>query len=409
MKKFLISLILTACFSFPASGQENTEVSQIKSQIKILEDALNQLKARVAKLEGNTAGPGTVAVVRTQPAAVITENKKETPSKLIFSGKAYFGYMDGFRAESPGGFDLYRGYFGGAYQISSKLSFKFTTDMAARRMDGTGPFSIVLKKMFLDYQFSPNHRLMVGQIDLPWVVNCEDVQGFRFIGKCFSEEEGYYSSADLGVGLKGQFKSGVVKYHLDLVNGTNWTAPEADRSKDVHVLVTLTPFARFASWQKGLFLSVGGSSKTYNQRQLVAGERADGYRADAMLGYDNPTITATFETLLTDDPGSRAGKFQPSVMKLGQANGFGYSAFVHYRPNFVEGRRLGVLARFDSFDPDRNKSALNAHRRMIAGPSWRLSNNLQFWTGYWGVRFQEAAQVKIRNQNYLGFFAEAKF
>ncbi len=238
-----LTLVLFAfLLSNQALGQETIELRELKAQVEKLENLAKELKTRIVKLEEEKMNPAIPLV----PLAVKTEVKsQDSPnSKLVLSGKAYFGYLEGFRKETPGTFDLFRGYFGGSYQISPRVSLKFTTDMAAKRLNGNGPFSVVLKKMFLDYQFSKNHRLMIGQIDLPWVVNCEDIQGFRFIGKCFSEEEGFYSSADLGIGLKGRFRNGILNYHFDFVNGNNWTAPETNRSKDFHALITLVPFMR---------------------------------------------------------------------------------------------------------------------------------------------------------------------
>jgi hypothetical protein len=415
-----MKLVLLACafllapfaLAQQSSAKPADDVETLKARLDEMQKTITDMQAKLAELEKRKAAAPASAnseTVKTETAKPSTDTKKEA-GKLTFSGKAYLGYMDGFRPDSPARFDLFRGYFGGVYQMSPKVSLNFTMDMAARRQDSTGPFAVVLKKMFLNYQFAKNHQLMFGQIDLPWVVFLEDTQGFRFIGKTFVEEEGYLSSADLGMAVKGSFAKGVLRYQINVANGVNWTAVENDSAKDMHGLLVLTPFARSSSRSKNLFVSVGGTEKFFGSNQVKAGEATSGYRLNAMIGYRSDALTITAERLSVRDPESKVISSHPSAAGILNAHGNGFSFFAHARPiKAAPFNRLGLMVRTDYLDPTSGRVLNDSSKRYIVGPSWKQNGNLQFWTGYIGLRYDANAGVKVPRQNYLGFFAEAKF
>jgi len=72
----------------------------------------------------------------------------------------------------------------------------------------------------------PNHSIIGGIEKTPWVGNEEEIWGWRVIRKVAMDDRKWESSADLGLGVAGDFGEGLLKHHLTLTNGAGYGSPE---------------------------------------------------------------------------------------------------------------------------------------------------------------------------------------
>lgn len=175
-------------------------------------------------------------------------------SGWVFFDYAYLFSSKGPLAEEHGrGWNLFqfrRAYFTLDHKFSENFMFRFRTD--ADREDSEKA-RLFLKNLYLEWShLVPNAKLYIGMISTPAKELSEPVWGYRGVEKTlidvFKQETGQsidFSSADVGVGLKGKFGRRWF-YDAVFVNGAGYTHPEGDKYKKLAALVGVSPLKGFS-------------------------------------------------------------------------------------------------------------------------------------------------------------------
>lgn len=160
------------------------------------------------------------------------------------SGKAYFEYLN--PDNSTGDvtqFRFTRYYFTYDYNISDKIKIRYRLDADRKADDKMRPF---MKHAYISWaELIPDAKLYIGMQMTPnWTSYSEKYWGYRSVEKTIQDLSGVGSSADLGVGLVGDF-SNSVGYHLIYANGAGYSKPEKDNFKKTSGLIWFKPRSKF--------------------------------------------------------------------------------------------------------------------------------------------------------------------
>jgi hypothetical protein len=113
--------------------------------------------------------------------------------------KVFWNYHYDFsqNATKTSAFQLDRSYFGYKYAFSKDISAKITFDVGSNT--GGSAYTAYLKAAQLDWKVASGVKLSMGLIGMKQFNDQEDFWGYRYIFKSFQDENGFGSSADLGV------------------------------------------------------------------------------------------------------------------------------------------------------------------------------------------------------------------
>lgn len=166
---------------------------------------------------------------------------QDSSSKI--SGKVYFEYFipDDSMADVEQ-FRFKRYYFTYDKKISDNFDVRYRLD-ADRADDGKArPF---LKHAYVSWtNLVPDAKIYFGMQPTPnWGIS-EEYWGYRSIEKTIQDLNKVGASADLGIGLKGNF-SDKQGYHITYMNGTSHTKPENDDFKKTSGLYWFKPEEKF--------------------------------------------------------------------------------------------------------------------------------------------------------------------
>ncbi len=171
--------------------------------------------------------------------------------KASISGKAYLEYTypvfpDSLtHADSLVQFHFTRFYFNYETKISKLHSVRF-------RLDGDDQADGKKWRPYLKHAYVAWHDIIPGatayfglQGTPNWSYS-EKFWGYRSVEKTIMDLNKIGSSADLGVGIKGQLPWGFA-YHLLYANGSGYSQPEDDDSKKGYALLGLAPVKELTS------------------------------------------------------------------------------------------------------------------------------------------------------------------
>ncbi|MBI2061407.1 MAG: hypothetical protein HYT87_16840 [Nitrospirae bacterium] len=314
------------------------------------------------------------------------EAKAEEYPKAKLVAKGFMGYGHDFTdgAMDKNEFEITRMYLGAKFDFSENMRAAIIPDLAPWRVpgvtvkdDGTpfsatedkvrGDFSPTLKAAYLEYGNLLNvmdtpviKAVRFGQADL-WIPFAEGAWKYRFVQKIILDQEGKMLSTDLGLFLEGDMPSKFGGYHLAVVNGEGWHAPEANKFKHVYARFTLVP----APWIDLLAkLSLSG--------MLFVGDKEkdkEVNRFAGLISYAYAPVSVGFEPAWTSDAGTK---------------GFGWSAF----GEVALPADLSVFGRFQSWDADTEKDR-DAYSRIVAGVAHRYNAYVRTALDYQGRIFQD--------------------
>lgn len=307
-----------------------------------------------------------------------------------FSATAYFDWTrfmtnEGYRtsADKDNYFAFRRAYFTYENKISDKLKFRFRLDadntanltgvtvdpdtgaVTTKTDDKLRPF---IKNIYLEYSnLIPDSAIRVGMIETLTFKAAEDHWGYRSVAKTIMD--GYKdvtgvdidaSSADLGASLTGSV-SKYIRYGAMVSNGAGYSHAEGDKYKKIMAQAQFTPMA-------GLSLVGYADYEKQNGTNSAHTYKIDGY----LEMVRNLTVGAEWFTYRNEK-----NVVSTNVYSVG-----GFSVFGRYA---IEADKLGVFARYDSYDPnslvDNDGIGL-----IIAGvdwvpfnKSWKLQPNVWFY------------------------------
>lgn len=157
-----------------------------------------------------------------------------------FSGKTYFEYFkpdDSLREVEK--FQITRYYFTYDKRITDNLAVRYRLDADRIKDNKMRPF---LKHAYISWaNLIPDAKLYLGMQQTPnWSPYSEKYWGHRSVEKTIQDLHKLGSSADLGIGLVGEF-SEKLGYHLLLANGSGYNHPENDNYKKTSALLWYKP------------------------------------------------------------------------------------------------------------------------------------------------------------------------
>ena len=162
----------------------------------------------------------------------------EEPGK--FSGKSYFEYFkpDNSLNEIEK-FQFTRYYFTYDKKITDNLAIRYRLDADRADDDKMRPF---LKHAYISWMnLIPDAKIYIGMQQTPnWSSYSEKYWGHRGVEKTIQDLHKLGSSADLGIGLVGEF-SDRLGYHILIANGTGYNHPENDNYKKTSGLFWFKP------------------------------------------------------------------------------------------------------------------------------------------------------------------------
>lgn len=162
----------------------------------------------------------------------------EEPGK--FSGKSYFEYFKPDNSlDEIEKFQFTRYYFTYDKKITDNLAIRYRLDADRTKDDKMRPF---LKHAYISWMnLIPDAKIYIGMQQTPnWSSYSEKYWGHRGVEKTIQDLHKLGSSADLGIGLVGEF-SDRLGYHILIANGTGYNHPENDNYKKTSGLFWFKP------------------------------------------------------------------------------------------------------------------------------------------------------------------------
>lgn len=161
------------------------------------------------------------------------------------SGKVHFKVFWNYHvdlsenATKVSAFELKRSYFGYKYAFSENISANITVDVSSNT--GGSAYTILLKAAQLDWKVSPAVKLSMGLIGMKQFKDQENFWGYRYIFKSFQDQNGFGSSADLGI--NAEFKlSKSLKANVVIFNGEGYKKiQDADGNQKIGGNLIFTP------------------------------------------------------------------------------------------------------------------------------------------------------------------------
>lgn len=218
-----------------------------------------------------------------------------------------------------------------------------------------GALNFFAKYAYIDVRdVIPRHSIYGGIEKTTWAPYENAIWGWRVIRKVAFDDRGYGTTADLGVGVAGDFAEGLVAHHLAFTNGAGFrTAEDGLSGKAVAYRLSLFPLVSDEAW-KGL--SVNAVVKADNLGEKVgAGEAKNPVMIyGGLLGLQHEFVNFG-AGYFTRAAGEGDDKVDGNVVTA-YATG-------HWRA--TEGMTVHPLLRYDAYEPD--KDTADDERTLLVG------------------------------------------
>ena len=286
-------------------------------------------------------------------------------------------------AEKTSAFELKRAYLGYSYKFSKTISAKITFDVGS---DDVSAYTAYLKAAQLDWEVSPAVKLSMGLIGMKQFKDQEKFWGYRYIFKSFQDQNGFGSSADLGI--NAEFKiSKNLKANFLIANGEGYKKlQDEDGKQKVGGSLVFTPIE-------------GLTTKIY---------------ADSQPSIDSDAITT-----LSLFAGYDASDWRLGVEYNKMNNGKKYSSpaqdhnldGLSFYSTYVISKKVEVFGRFDQLSSNilsGESEAWNMAKdgnRIIAGIQVAPVKGLKFSLNYQNYSFDDSA---INNKSLVYLNAQFK-
>jgi hypothetical protein len=210
-----------------------------------------------------------------------------------------------------------------------------------------GELGFYAKNAYFDVRdVIPGHSIYGGIEKTSWTGVEEGIWGWRVIRRVALDDRKWEPTADLGLGVEGEFAEGLITHHLTFTNGAGYNNPEDGLSgKAVAYRLSLFPLVSDESW-KGV--SVNAFVKADNVGEKVpAGEAKNPVMVyGGLLGLQHEFVNFGGGYFLRSEGEDNAGAGTTKV------NGNVLTAYAtgHFRA--TEGMSLHPLVRYDAYEPD---------------------------------------------------------
>jgi hypothetical protein len=300
----------------------------------------------------------------------IQDKELAVPSALKGLKVEALAYLDYSYGDSPESnnldsrlnkFSITRGYLTVKKEILPWMSSRFTLDTTLK---SDGDWAMRVKYLYAEFR-PPDVGLFtgmkseVGMTHIPWLDFEEYINPYRCQGTMAIERAGVFDSADLGVGIYGDFGGRIENskekigndhydgrwggWHLGIYNGGGYHASETNTDKVVEGRLTLRPLPDFVP---GLQFSYFG---LYGEGNSTTNGGPD-YRVHlGMVSYQHPLVIFTGQYFTTK--GNAKGDWVDSRGEALDTEGYSFFGDVKLP---VLCKKLSLFARYDHFDQDKD-------------------------------------------------------
>jgi hypothetical protein len=310
-----------------------------------------------------TPGPGRkpvkVEVLPKRGTAVISKSKK-----LKVEGTAYIHYdLDLKGEEHRNGFKLTRNYIGIRGYFNDKDFFRTTIDIKQEKdsggnMDGSYVARLKYAYVYLG-DILPYTGVELGLSHRPWI-DWEEHHGWlhRDLEETLIENHsgaGLINSADLGINFKGKYS--IASWEFGIFNGEGYHAEENSE----HFGKSLE--GRFSIRLMDGFILSGHTVHAFD----LKGKNMDRHIYQVHAVYNNPYLLIAAQYIWDRD----------NYYSGSDVDQKGYSVNGDLKLKAFTGVPLGILARYDYWDPDDSISD-NERRHFVLGAFYNYGNHLRF-------------------------------
>ncbi len=285
-----------------------------------------------------------------------------------FGGTLFGNYtyvINGTDGKDFSKFDLDRVYFTMKAQVADDWKFQLTTDIYRNTAAGTyySGLAIRIKFAYVDYAALPGLSVKFGMIQGVWGGTEESFWKYRGIAKTLSDQNSYYSTADLGVSATYALPGKLGEVAITMNNGDGYQSPELNRYKDYAFRASLTPFTSVEALKSFAVSGIGSIGSAGTTRAL------DRNRYGALVGYAYSCVLVGAEYIVRKDAPTN-----PDTVKTGNA----FSLFAELKAPFAGlESKLSFIARYDGVEPNVDKGGDQTHF-VVAGVVWKATDKLTF-------------------------------
>ena len=327
-----------------------------------------------------------VAILLTSMASFSQEAKEEFKP----NGKPLFDIHWNYHtdlsenAEKTSAFELKRAYLGYSYNFSKTISAKITFDVGNN--DEGSAYTAFLKAAQLDWKVSSAIKLSMGLIGMKQFKDQEKIWGYRYIFKSFQDQNGFGSSADLGINAEFKITKNL-KANFVIFNGEGYKkVQDADGNQKIGGSLIYTPI-------EGLITKIYADSQ--------------------------PSPNSDAITTLSLFAGYKASKWRLGAEYNKLNNGEKYSApaqdhnldGLSFYSTYIINKKVEVFGRFDQLSSNTlsgESEAWNMAKdgnQIIAGIQVSPVKGLKFSLNYQNYSFDDSA---INNKSLLYLNAQFK-
>jgi len=202
---------------------------------------------------------------------------------------------------SPSSFDVKRAYINVTGNISHRIAFRVTPDIARETGTGSslnGSYTYRLKYAYGQFNFDDwmtrGSWARLGVQQTPWVDFMETLWRYRFQGTIFEDREGYLSSSDFGATFHYNFGKNYGDVHTGFYNGENYNRIEQNDQKAFMTRATLRPLPQGPPAIRGLRITGFYDNDAY----VKSGERTRGIVA---VTFEHLYVNGSFDYLWATD------------------------------------------------------------------------------------------------------------
>jgi len=348
----------------------------------------------------------TAAIFINAPAA-IADPATNPLEGITLEGLGYIEYSNG-QTGSPNDsttdynkFSLTRGYITVKKAQTSWMSFRVTMDIY---QDDNGNYVFREKYLYGELKHSgfsvfTNIKAEIGMGHTPWLDFEGTVNPYRCQGKTASENAGLVNSADIGLGVMGNFggkledakaKTGNGSYdgrygswQLGVYNGGGYSATEKNENKIFAARATFRPLPDVIPGFQASYSGIFGKGNTADEPDYDFNL--------GMVSFEHPKVILAAQYFV--GTGNAKGT-------LVDANGeslksAGYSIFANVKP-LPTNSNFAVFGRYDYFDNDKDAVVAEdaACATIIAGASYDLYKGNMVVVSYESTSYDDNAAGK---------------
>jgi len=307
---------------------------------------------------------------------------------LSVGGQVYMEYSAGdknYDGTDFNKFSLTRGYINIRKEINPWFKLRVTPDITQLATgDNAGDFELRMKYYYADillqdYSFLTDNDLRIGLAQIPYLEFLEGTNIYRMQGTMFQERFGNFNSADVGIGLLGNFGGKLSKelqervgyptpyagryggYHIGLYDGGGYHATEENQNKVLEWRFTLRPVPDSTPGLQMTLFGLTGKGNTAASTQ---------WNSNTLhLSYQNRYTVLTGEYM--EGKGRQDG--------ANENDNKGYSVFGDFKLAVYD--RLSLMIRYDVWDPNTDSGA-DEETLFIGGIGTKITANNSILVAY---------------------------